>query len=99
MRFLKICIFLVSLLLPRLSAGQEAGMVSAITSAGQKADTILAVPSDGQETDSVLMVMFTGDIMGHDGQISSAYDDSTGTYSYDSVFKYVSPLLLSLIHI
>ena len=37
--------------------------------------------------------MFTGDIMGHDGQIASAYDDSTGTYSYDSVFRYISPLL------
>ena len=104
MRFLKISIFLVTLLLPRLSDGQEAGIVPAITSAGQKADSILAVlpacqegilavPSAGQEVDSVLMVMFTGDIMGHDGQISSAYDDSTGTYSYDSVFKYVSPLL------
>ena len=67
MRILKICIFLIALLLPRLSAGQEA--------------------------DSVIVLMFTGDIMGHDGQIASAYDDSTATYSYDSVFRYVSPLI------
>jgi poly-gamma-glutamate synthesis protein (capsule biosynthesis protein) len=80
MRFLKTCLFLVTLLLPRLTAGQEA-------------DSVPAVPPAGQEADSVLTVMFTGDIMGHDGQILSAYDDSTGTYSYDSVFKYVSPLL------
>jgi poly-gamma-glutamate capsule biosynthesis protein CapA/YwtB (metallophosphatase superfamily) len=80
MRFLKICIFLVTLLLSRLSAGQDA-------------DTVPAIPFASQEADSVLIVMFTGDIMGHDGQISSAYDDSTGTYSYDSVFKYISPLI------
>jgi poly-gamma-glutamate capsule biosynthesis protein CapA/YwtB (metallophosphatase superfamily) len=80
MRFLKICIFLVTLLLSRLSAGQDA-------------DTVPAIPFASQEADSVLLVMFTGDIMGHDGQISSAYDDSTGTYSYDSVFKYISPLI------
>ena len=80
MRFLKTCLFFVTLLLPRLSAGQEA-------------DSVPAVTPPGQEIDSVLTIMFTGDIMGHDGQILSAWDDSTGTYSYDSVFKYVSPLL------
>ncbi|HWR75116.1 MAG TPA: CapA family protein [Bacteroidales bacterium] len=80
MRFLKTSLFLVALLLPRLSDGQEA-------------DSLPAVPPAGQEADSVLTIMFTGDIMGHDGQILSAYDDSAGTYSYDSVFRYVSPLL------
>lgn len=67
MRFLKVSLFVIFLLLPRLAAGQEA--------------------------DSVIVLMFAGDIMGHDGQIASAYDDSTGTYCYDSVFNYVSPLL------
>jgi poly-gamma-glutamate capsule biosynthesis protein CapA/YwtB (metallophosphatase superfamily) len=47
----------------------------------------------GQETDSTLTILFTGDIMGHDMQIASAYNDSTGTWSYDSVFKYVSPVI------
>lgn len=47
----------------------------------------------GQEADTVLTLLFTGDIMGHDMQIASAYNDSTGTYSYDSVFRYVSPLI------
>ena len=69
MRFLKISFFLVTLLLPRLSAGQEADSIPAVLSAGQEADSIPAVPSVGQEADSVLTVMFTGDIMGHDGQI------------------------------
>lgn len=31
--------------------------------------------------------------MGHDGQIASALNDSTGIYSYDSVFKYISPVI------
>lgn len=53
------------------------------------------MPEDlsGQEADSILSLLFAGDIMGHDGQIAAARDDSTGTYSYDSVFKYISPLI------
>ena len=47
----------------------------------------------GQERDSVLTLLFTGDIMGHDGQIASARDDSTGAYAYDTVFSYVAPLM------
>lgn len=34
----------------------------------------------------VLNLIFVGDVMGHSPQINSAYDDSTKTYSYDSVF-------------
>ena len=49
----------------------------------------------GHQPDSVLTLLFAGDIMGHDGQITAARDDSTGTYSYDSVFKYISPLIAS----
>ncbi|MDX9772507.1 MAG: CapA family protein [Bacteroidales bacterium] len=47
----------------------------------------------GQEPDSVLTLLFAGDIMGHDAQINAARNDSTGIYCYDSVFKYISPLL------
>lgn len=93
MRFLKTSLFLVALLLPRFSAGQEADSVPAVPLAGQEADSVPAVAPAGQEADSILTIMFTGDIMGHDGQILSAWDDSAGTYSYDSVFRYVSPLL------
>jgi hypothetical protein len=106
MRLVKLGLILVTILLPRLSAGQEAGHLPAGSPAGQEADSIPAVQPAGQEADpltagsqtareadSVLTIIFTGDIMGHDGQISSAYDDSTGTYSYDSVFRYVAPLL------
>ena len=46
-----------------------------------------------QQPDTVLTLLFNGDIMGHDGQIASALNDSTGTYAYDSVFKYISPLI------
>ena len=49
--------------------------------------------AQAQEQDSVLTLLFAGDIMGHDAQIVAALDDSTGTYSYDSVFKYVSPMV------
>lgn len=48
---------------------------------------------NGQTTDSRLSLLFTGDIMGHDMQIASAFDEKTGTYSYDSVFKYISPVI------
>jgi poly-gamma-glutamate synthesis protein (capsule biosynthesis protein) len=48
-----------------------------------------------QEADTTLTLLFAGDIMGHDMQIAAACNDSTGTYSYDSVFKYVSPLISS----
>lgn len=54
---------------------------------------ILPKALSGQERDSVLTLLFAGDIMGHDGQIASAWDDSTGAYAYDTVFSYVAPLL------
>ena len=51
------------------------------------------VPADtcNPDSDSVLTLLFAGDIMGHDGQIAAARDDSTGTWSYDSVFSYIAP--------
>ncbi len=57
---------------------------------GHQADSFLIA---GHQPDSVLTLLFTGDIMGHDGQIAAALNDSTGTYEYDSVFKYISPLI------
>jgi len=47
----------------------------------------------GQEADSTLTLLFAGDIMGHDMQIASAYDESTRSYSYDSVFKFIAPVI------
>jgi len=41
----------------------------------------------------VLTLIFTGDIMGHDGQLASARNDSTGEYEYDSVFRYIAPYI------
>jgi hypothetical protein len=40
-----------------------------------------------------LKLIFIGDIMGHDSQISSAFDNKTNTYNYESVFKRVSPII------
>jgi poly-gamma-glutamate synthesis protein (capsule biosynthesis protein) len=42
---------------------------------------------------SKLRLLFIGDIMGHDGQIASAYNDSTGRYNYSEVFKFISPVI------
>jgi len=45
--------------------------------------------SYAQDTTSVSFV-FVGDVMGHDTQITSAYNESTGEYDYSGCFKYVS---------
>ena len=39
-----------------------------------------------------LKLIFIGDIMGHDTQISSAFDNKTNTYNYEGVFNKVSPI-------
>lgn len=46
-------------------------------------------PLQAQDTTSVSLI-FIGDVMGHDTQINSAYDENTGTYRYDDCFRYVS---------
>lgn len=38
-----------------------------------------------------LTLFFTGDIMGHDAQIESAYDSVTGKFHYDDVFRHIAP--------
>ncbi len=51
---------------------------------------------EGQQKDSTekkLSILFAGDIMGHDTQIASAFDPSTGKYDYNDVFKYIKPVL------
>jgi poly-gamma-glutamate capsule biosynthesis protein CapA/YwtB (metallophosphatase superfamily) len=42
-----------------------------------------------------ISVLFAGDLMGHDGQIKSAFDPSTGTYSYDTCFSMIRDLVSS----
>ncbi len=59
----------------------------------QASDTLNLLMQGEQQRDSVLTLLFTGDIMGHDGQIASAFDDSTGTWSYESVFSFIAPLI------
>lgn len=55
----------------------------------------MAVVAPAQESDSVLTLLFTGDIMGHDGQLESARNDSTGAYEYESVFRHINPFISS----
>lgn len=57
---------------------------------------LVAYPAASQENDTVekkISLLFIGDIMGHDTQIASAFDKVSGTYNYDSVFKYIKPVL------
>jgi poly-gamma-glutamate synthesis protein (capsule biosynthesis protein) len=67
MRELKIFFLMLSVLMPRISAAQEA--------------------------DSVMTLLFAGDIMCHETQLSSARDDSTGGWLFDTVFSYISPVI------
>lgn len=44
-----------------------------------------------QESDTTrLVLVFAGDIMGHDAQINSAWDRENNTYDYESTFRYIS---------
>jgi poly-gamma-glutamate capsule biosynthesis protein CapA/YwtB (metallophosphatase superfamily) len=42
-----------------------------------------------------LKIIFAGDIMGHDGQIKGAYNDSLKGYDYEPTFRYVKPYVQS----
>lgn len=50
----------------------------------------------GQDSDTILTLLFTGDIMGHDGQLASARNDSDGTYDYESVFSHIATYISSV---
>ena len=39
--------------------------------------------------DSLVTIVFAGDMMGHEGQYKSAWNDSTGRYEYDPCFMFV----------
>lgn len=54
---------------------------------------ILAPAVAGQDGDTVLTLLFTGDIMGHDGQLASARNNSDGTYDYEPVFTHIAPYI------
>jgi poly-gamma-glutamate synthesis protein (capsule biosynthesis protein) len=47
---------------------------------------------NAQETGR-LSLLFIGDVMGHDSQISAAENRQNGTYNYDEVFQYIKPVL------
>ena len=40
-----------------------------------------------------LSLLFLGDIMQHDSQITDAYDERTGTYDYSDCFQYIKPYI------
>jgi hypothetical protein len=56
----------------------------------------LELTSIGQKTaprDQNISLLFIGDIMGHDEQIWAAEDRKNHIYNYDSVFKYIKPVI------
>lgn len=38
-------------------------------------------------------MLFVGDVMQHDGQISAAYNNTSGSYEYEDAFKFVKPIV------
>lgn len=40
-----------------------------------------------------ISLLFAGDVMGHDSQIASAYNDVSKSYDYSSCFRFVTPLI------
>ena len=56
--------------------------------------TLAPAVSYSQDT-SRLSVLFAGDLMGHDGQIKSAWDPASGTYRYDTCFSMIKELVSS----
>jgi poly-gamma-glutamate synthesis protein (capsule biosynthesis protein) len=58
--------------------------------------TFLTLQSGGQNTgvnSQKISLLFLGDIMGHDEQIWAAEDRQNHTYNYDSIFKYIRPVI------
>ena len=53
---------------------------------------LLSYFSFSQEKNT-MSLLFIGDIMGHEPQIVSAYDEETKTYNYNSVFAQVLPII------
>ncbi|MFN2312938.1 MAG: CapA family protein, partial [Bacteroidales bacterium] len=97
MKILKPRILIICLMLPAMAGAQDPDTVLI---SGHRHDSTLfeghhrdSVLTAGQVPDTVLTLLFAGDIMGHDGQIAAALNDSTGKYEYDSVFKYISPVI------
>lgn len=49
----------------------------------------------GQEKDSSLVIIFAGDIMGHDSQINAAWDADSGYYNYEPTFRHIRDYITS----
>jgi len=54
-------------------------------------DSTFVYPSEGDT--SRLTLVIAGDVMGHDSQIISAWQEKDNTYDYNSCFEYISPFI------
>lgn len=84
---MKKTLFILSLLVVNISCGQDVNKEVVSTQTVEQKDT---VPS--QE----VSFLFIGDVMGHDPQIQSAYNPTTKSYNYDTVFHYMKPVFESV---
>jgi poly-gamma-glutamate synthesis protein (capsule biosynthesis protein) len=57
---------------------------------------LLSAASATAQDTTRLSLLFAGDIMGHDSQIASAYDQVKKTYDYSSCFQFVKPYVDSV---
>ena len=69
-------------------------MISKITQTFFLAFIVSTIPlqsaGSGQQD---ITLLFIGDIMGHDTQINSAFNNDSGKYDYNDVFSYITPVI------
>lgn len=66
----------------------------------ERADTLIALKRNDTITPELpdsnkIVIVFAGDIMGHDTQITGAYIDSSKTYDYEPTFRYIRDYITS----
>lgn len=61
--------------------------------AGQVGFAVDEAGRDEATVKNSLRIVFAGDVMGHDSQISAAYSDSSDSYDYMTCFSYLKPYL------
>ncbi len=52
--------------------------------------SLLGYFASNAQSQQTVSLLFLGDVMGHDTQINSAYNEKTNSYNYEGCFKYIS---------
>jgi hypothetical protein len=83
-RFIRFQVIFLSILFGRVSAQDTLS-----TNFADSSDIILSEGADSIPDTQKIVIVFVGDIMGHDAQIEGAYIDSANAYNYEPTFRYV----------